>query len=70
MDRNSWVMLLPVVVSASPPARVAWIETLLRKTLYMDKDLSPPARVAWIETAYQQTAPSDQLGRHPRGWRG
>ena len=34
----------------SPPARVAWIETLL---MFNDVRLlwpSPPARVAWIET--------------------
>ena len=34
----------------SPPARVAWIETLYASKLTEPELVSPPARVAWIET--------------------
>ena len=34
----------------SPPARVAWIETIVTGTLVIKVPMSPPARVAWIET--------------------
>ena len=50
VDRNTRDGVNEDGKTASPPARVAWIETLqfLCRIIYNIK--SPPARVAWIET--------------------
>ena len=51
VDRNAKITGGDVVSSVSPPARVAWIETLRPLTYSFHRAIkSPPARVAWIET--------------------
>ena len=69
VDRNAAIYQLTMSGAASPPARVAWIET--SAAFPADERLtSPPARVAWIETPQMVFCSRTYLGRHPRGWRG
>ena len=49
VDRNLQLPGLSRKESASPPARVAWIETIFGWWT-LSPPTSPPARVAWIET--------------------
>ena len=40
------------IIGSSPPARVAWIETIKQIFSRLNVSPSPPARVAWIETLH------------------
>ena len=51
VDRNQQLIATIRSREMSPPARVAWIETLAIYGQIVRKSMSPPARVAWIETA-------------------
>ena len=50
VDRNVYKWLTKGQMVASPPARVAWIETAFKPGAVPTFGGSPPARVAWIET--------------------
>ena len=55
MDRNWTICDRPKASALSPPARVAWIETLFVRPPITAARVSPPARVAWIETSAATT---------------
>ena len=50
VDRNIVLRLKILAQVMSPPARVAWIETIMVAIIADYLTGSPPARVAWIET--------------------
>ena len=50
VDRNIYIILYIYYYMLSPPARVAWIETVQPIVIDKNNTVSPPARVAWIET--------------------
>ena len=50
VDRNRFLEWAKRNKDTSPPARVAWIETIRLSATATAAVGSPPARVAWIET--------------------
>ena len=64
VDRNAQTLVSLHIAEKSPPARVAWIETLRQVPASALNAKSPPARVAWIETSNRSTILS-MRGRSP-----